>query len=211
MARNRKLKPKSPAEILAERAEIQAREKADAANPANWGVDHAALSRQPDVRVATSRARPGAVQAARRDDVFDRLLARAALSAKAHAAVRRLDADMTERRGEGRGQERGPKVDCQTSRDLVTQRTLDAGARVEGALALVGRRDAALLRELLEPRLVLAGDALDRWRAVVRLITGESRPEVQAGAVRAASENLAWAYAEVDRTKTRGGRAASPP
>lgn len=203
----RKPKPKSPAEILAERAarraETHAREKDEAARPETWGVDVEALQPQPDVRLKMSASRRDVVQSARRDDVFDRLLARGALSASAHAAVRRLDADLTERRGEGRSQERGPKVDCQTSHDLVTQRTLDAGARVERALGLVGRRDAALLQELLEPRLVLAGAPVERWREVVRLITGEGRPEVQAGAVRAASENLAWAYAEVDRARRR--------
>ncbi len=201
--------PKSPAEILAElaarRAEDRARDRADAARPETWGVNVEALAGQDDVRLVTQGARRGAVQSARRDDVFDRLLARGALSASAHAAVRRLDADMTERRGQGHAQERGPKVDCQTSRELVTQRTLDAGARVDRALGLVGRRDAALLRELLEPRLAPAGAALDRWRAVVRLITGEARPEVQAGAVRSAGENLAWAYAEVDRARKREG------
>jgi len=201
--------PKSPGEIVAElaarRAEARERDRAEAARPETWGVDVEALGRQDDVRLVMQGARRGAVQSARRDDVFDRLLARGALSASAHAAARRLDADMTERRGQGHAQERGPKVDCQTSRELVTQRTLDAGARVDRALGLVVRRDAALLRELLEPRLVLAGEALDRWRAVVRLITGEARPEVQAGAVRSAGENLAWAYAEVDRARKRGG------
>ena len=211
MSRKAKSKssPKSPGEILAEsagrRAEERARGRADAARPETWGVNVEALAGQDDVRLATQGARRAAVQSARRDDVFDRLLARGALSASAHAAVRRLDADMTERRGQGHAQERGPKVDCQTSRELVTQRTLDAGARVDRALGLVGRRDAALLRELLEPRLALAGAALDRWRIVVRLITGEARAEVQAGAVRSAGENLAWAYAEVDRARKRGG------
>ncbi len=204
-----KSSPRSPAEIVAEltakRAEARARARAEAERPETWGVNVEALKDQDDVRLVTQGARRGAVASARRDDVFDRLLSRGALSASAHAAVRRLDADMTERRGQGHAQERGPKVDCQTSRELVTQRTLDAGARVERSLDLVGRRDAALLRELLEPRLVLAGEALDRWRVVVRLITGEARPEVQAGAVRAAGENLAWAYAEVDRARKRGG------
>jgi len=197
----RQVKPKSPAEILAERAA----RRAEAARPETWGVNVEALAGQGDVRLLLQDEKRSVVQGARRDDVFDRLLARGALSASAHAAVRRLDADMTERRGEGHAQERGPKVDCQTTRDLVTLRTLDAGVRVDRALGLVGRRDAALLHELLEPRRVLADTALDRWRAVVRLITGEARPEVQAGAVRSAAENLAWAYAEVDRAKTRRG------
>ena len=149
-------RPRSPAQIVAElavrRAEARVRDRAKALRPETWGVDALTLSGQDDVRLERQGDRRGTVQAARRDDVFDRLLARGALSASAHAAVRRLDADMTERRGEGHAQERGPKVDCQTSRELVTQRTLDAGARVDRALGLVGRRDAALLQELLEPR-----------------------------------------------------------
>jgi hypothetical protein len=202
-------KPKSPADIAAalaaRRAETRARDRADAGRPETWGADTAALARQADVRLTGADGRRAGGQGTRRDDVFDRLQARGALSAGAHGAVRRLEADMTERRGQGHAQERGPKVDCQTSRELVTQRSLDAGDRVDRALGLVGRRDATLLRELLEPRHVLAGDGLDRWRSVVRVITGEARPEVQAGAVRGAAENLAWAYAELDRGRRRAG------
>ena len=87
-------------------------------------------------------------------DVFDRLLSRQALSPAAHQAIRRLEADMTERRGEGdRGE--SMKVDGSGSRELVTQRMVDAGARVEAAFSQVGLRDAKLLRELLQPRHVL--------------------------------------------------------
>ena len=181
-------------------AQRRADERESAKNPENWGADGKALARQPDVKVVAGAR--GRVQTARRDDVFDRLLARGALSQSAHQAIRRLDADMTERRGEGeRGS--GEKVDGGGARDLVTQRMLDAGDRVDGlergVLPRVGRRDAGLLREMLEPRRVITG-GLDRWRLVVATITGETNQHAQSAVLRAACDNLALAYQELDRT-----------
>ena len=141
----------------------------------------------------------GGQAAARRDDVFDRLLARQALSAAAHQAVRRLDADMTERRGDSSGDRKlGERTGGSGTRDLVTQRMIDAGDRIEAALALIGRRDAALLRELLEPRQVMVGEGVERWRQVVVVLTGETGKDAQAAVLRAACENLVLAYREVD-------------
>ena len=181
-------------------AQRRAEERIAARNPENWGADGKALARQPDVQVITGAR--GKVQTARRDDVFDRFLARGALSQHAHQAVRRLDADMTERRGEGeRGA--GEKVDGSGSRDLVTQRMLDAGDRVDEALRLIGRRDALVLHELLEPRQVLATNGVERWRMVVLMLTGEQRAEVQSGLIRNAAENLVLAFREMDNLPRR--------
>ena len=142
------------------------------------------------------------MQTAQRTDVFDRLLARQALSQTAHQAIRRLDADMTDRRGEGeRGA--GQKVDSSGSRDLVTQRMIDVGSRVEAVLELVGRRDRYLLHELLKPRQGLVGAGVERWRQVVVVMTGEQRPDVQAGVVRSACENLVLAFREIDQRPRR--------
>ena len=184
-------------------AQRRADDKIAARNPENWGADGKALARQPDVQVITGPR--GKVQTARRDDVFDRFLSRGALSQHAHQAIRRLDADMTERRGEGeRGA--GEKVDGSGARDLVTQRMIDAGDRIDGlengVLPRVGRRDAGLLREFLEPRRVITG-GLNRWRLVVATLTGETNEQAQGAALRASCDNLALAYQEIDRAPRR--------
>ena len=200
MSRRRKHQPITPEEAAMRAAQRRADERIAARNPENWGADGKALARQPDVQVITGPR--GKVQTARRDDVFDRFLARGAMSQPAHQAIRRLDADMTERRGEGeRGS--GEKVDGCGSRDLVTQRMLDAGARVDAALALIGRRDALVLHELLQPRQVLATNGMERWRMVVLMLTGEQRDEVQAGVIRSAAENLVLAYRDIDAAPRR--------
>lgn len=199
---------KSPAQIAAElerarerRAQEAAAARAAAKDPTKWGVNVEELQRQ-GVEV-TSSVRGGQA-AARRDDVFDRLLARQALSQAAHQAVRRLDADMTERRGDGASDRKlGERMGGTGTRDLVTQRMLDAGKRVDDALALIGRRDAALLRELLEPRQVMVDAGGERWRQVVVVLTGEQRQEVQAGVIRSACENLVLAYRDADNAPRR--------
>lgn len=205
--RRSKPKPMSPEEIAMRAAQRRAEEKIAMRNPENWGADGKALARQPDVRIVPGAR--GKVQTARRDDVFDRFLARGALSQHAHQAVRRLDADMTERRGEGeRGS--GEKVDGSGACDLVTQRMIDAGDRVDEALRLVGRRDALLLHELLEPRQVLATNGLERWRMVVVVMTGESGKDAQPAVIRSACENLVHAYREIDaRPRPRPAGAAN--
>lgn len=202
--KRRRTQPSAPRTIAAAAAAPTVRDR-DAEKKADrkmeWGVNVEELQRQ-GVEVTPSVR--GGQAAARRDDVFDRLLARQALSGAAHQAVRRLDADMTERRGDGSGDRKlGERMGAAGTRDLVTQRMIDAGDRVEAALALIGRRDAALLRELLEPRQVMVGEGVERWRQVVVIMAGETHQHAQGAVVRAASENLVLAYREVDNRPRR--------
>ena len=166
-----------------------------------WGIDVDELERQGVEVTASIR---GGHAAARRDDVFDRLLARQALSSAAHQAVRRLDADMTERRGDGASDRKlGERMGGSGTRDLVTQRMIDAAVRVDGVkdgvLPRVGLRDAALLRELLEPRQVMETADVERWRQVVAVVGGEARRDLQSKVVSDACEALVEAYREVDQ------------
>ena len=82
-------------------------------------------------------------RAARLDDVFHRLHARGALSNAALTAVRRLQTDLGERAGEG-AYGHGEKVDGRSSsRELITQRQLDADDRVDRAVTPIGLPAAA--------------------------------------------------------------------
>jgi hypothetical protein len=178
---SRKRKPKSPGEILAERAARRAH-------------DFEAVGLQPEAAsLATSRAvevrRAGRANAltARRLDAFDAL--RDGMAPGAYDAARRLEEDMRVRRGEV---ERGRsliRVDGRGEGPALLDRQLAAGRRVDAVLGRVGARDAWLLSELIYPPV-----ERESWRATVLHVSGETHPHAQAAAVRAACANLAAAY-----------------
>lgn len=175
----------------------------DPHDPEHWGADPKALRAQPEVVIVWEREprtnkRTGKVQAAQRQDVFHRLHARGALTAVQLTAVRRLEIDMAERRGEGDRPAPGMAVDCSGSRAAITDRQIAAGQRVDRSLALVGLRSAALLREMVEPTRIPV-DQPDRWRVVVSIMAGETRFDQQAATVREACDNLAYAHRTVDQ------------
>lgn len=89
--------------------------------------------------------------------------------------------------------------------DLVNCTMIDAGWRVEAALASVGPATAEVLRVLVTPA-VMCGSALV-WRAIVEQVTGETHGHAQAAVVRYACEDLRRAYARVDQNV----RSRSPP
>lgn len=187
----------------------------DPHDPEHWGADPKALRHQPGVNIVWEREprtnkRTGKVQAAQRQDVFHRLHARGALTDVQLTAVRRLETDMAERRGEGDRPAPGMAVDCSGSRAAITDRQIAAGDRIDGhaprgVLLRVGLRDAVLLREMLDPRRVMptSSDGLDgrpeRWRTVVTLVAGESRYDHQTTVLKGACDNLALAYREIDQ------------
>jgi hypothetical protein len=79
----------------------------------------------------------------------------------------------------------------------VNERRLRAGERIAKALALTGPASARLLSLLCE-----AGAALGQggdWRSLVERETGERLADAQGAVLRAACENLAAAYAILDR------------
>jgi hypothetical protein len=173
--------------------------RADDAHPDRWGVaaDQLALERHADV--AATRDARGRVAHAHRADVFERLHERGSLSDAQLAAVRRLERDMGVRQGSYGAPVNLLKVDSQGRPGGATERMLEAGERVEAALAASGPRSALLLRALLDAA-VLKGEAA-AWREAVRRETGEENPHGQAAAVRAACDNLQLAYQDLDRAR----------
>ena len=198
-------KPSDPATIARRTAERRRKDFAsvDLAPEAADLPQNAAVLVEPVTRADPGAGVKGNEKRAQRQDVFARLYARSALTTPQLDAVRRLERDMAERRGEGDGGGGGlgTRVDC--ARPIpVSDRSIAAAERVEAAFARIGRRDAELLTELLEPRRVLTTEA-ERWRVVVRLITGETHSHAQGAAIRAAADNLAQAYRECDHSPRR--------
>ena len=197
---------RTPAQIAAElerarerRAQEAAEQRSAAKDPKKWGIDMQELERQGVEVTASVR---GGQAAAHRKDIFSRMLDGRLLSVAAFDAIRRLEADTTERRPPSGGST-GERVSSSGAKDVLSQRMLEAGRRVDAALGLIGRRDAAFLRELLEPHQVELGPPAERWRQVVRVMLGETQANAQAAALRSAVENLAWAYRELDNMPRR--------
>jgi hypothetical protein len=177
----RKSKPKSPAEILAERSARRARDfEAVGLQPEAAGLPS---SRQVEVR----RAGRANALVARRLDAFDAL--RDGMDPGAYDAARRLEEDMRMRRGEVEKGRSLIRVDGRGDAPALLDRQLAAGRRVDAVLGRVGARDAWLLSELIYPPV-----ERESWRETVRQVAGETHPHGQAAAVRAACANLAAAY-----------------
>ncbi len=196
-------RPYNPAAAQAERlkrldkqAQADATERADAATPERWGVAADALTLPANAAVAAVRDGRGRVSYAHRTDVFERLHERGSLSDGQLTAVRRLEQDVGARAGLFRPPSDLVKVDAQARPGGATERMLEAGRRVDAALAAAGPRCALLLRALVEPG-VLAGRSL-AWREVVARETAETNPHAQAARVRTACDNLMLAYQALD-------------
>jgi hypothetical protein len=200
----RKRKPARPADPMAI-ARRRAAERLAERDPAAWGVNQGALELAANAAVTGRPDGAGRAPRLRRQDVFDSLLARGALSQGAHAAVRRLQDDIAvlHRTARGGGCGFTPRVDRSVDPEAFTDARRRAGARIEAVLALAGSASAALLAALCESDTVF-GRAAD-WRAVVAAHTAERLPDAQAAVLRAACENLAGAYAAVDRKGRKAG------
>ena len=184
MSRKRKLKPKSPAEVMAERLVRRARDFEAvglSASAAGLASNDAVEVRREDRRHA---------QGARRLDAFEAL--RDSLAPGAFDAARRLERDLTMRAGEHDRGRSMLRVDCDTGRDR-TDEMLSAGQRVETVLGRLGRRDGLLLVELIRPSPTVQLTC-PNWRAVVAQITGETNDRGQAAIVRNVCANLVEAY-----------------
>ena len=186
---------------LARLEQARAIDRADAAHPDRWGVATEALALPAHREVAAVRDGRGRVAHAHRSDVFERLHERGSLSDAQLAAVRRLEQDVGLRAGLFRPPADLVKVDAQARTEGATQRMLEAGRRVDAALAASGPRCALLLRALVEPG-VLRGASVD-WREVVARETGERNPHAQAARVRTACDNLMLAYQALDHARRR--------
>jgi hypothetical protein len=183
----------SPEAIAARKAA----ERERARDPAAWGLDRAAMALPANARVETRADVAGRAVRARRLDVFDALSGRGALSPAALTAVRRLQDDTALlHRAAGGVAAYAPRIDRSVPMDGPTDARLRAGERVQAALGRAGPVSARLIAALLEPAAL--GHGAD-WREVVARETGERLADAQAAALRAACENLAAAYADLDR------------
>lgn len=185
MSRRTKVKPKSPADIAAERLARRARDFA----AVNLPPEAAALAAHNDVEVV--HAERDKVDGARRVDAFHAL--RDGMQPGAYDAARRLEEDMHKRlghSGEGASMER---VDSGYNTPAHIIAMIFAGKVVDLIKARLPDRDVWLLSELIMPTMDRAG-----WRGVVAYITGEENPPVQGYIVRAACALLCEAYKEVD-------------
>ena len=184
---------------LDKQAQALAAQRIDAEHPERWGVEASSLALPSNHAVEAVRDSRGRVAHAHRTDVFERLHERGSLSDGQLAAVRRLEQDIGLRAGLFRPPADLVKVDAQARVEGATQRMLEAGRRVDAALAAAGPRCALLLRALVEPG-VLKGAAVD-WRAVVARETAETNPHAQAARVRTACDNLMLSYQATDHAR----------
>jgi hypothetical protein len=179
-------------------ARLRAAEREKARDPANWGLDREALRLAANTGVETRVDPAGRLMRARRQDVFDVFFTRGRLSQAALNAVRRLQADIALLHalagGVGVYAER---VDRSRADENLPDARNKAGRRVSAALSLAGPANARLLLALCEADAAL-GRATD-WRALVERETGERQADAQGAILRAAGENLAGAFAILDR------------
>jgi hypothetical protein len=179
-------------------ARRRAAEREAARDPNNWGLNQEALSLSAQADVATRADLAGRTVRARRQDLFDRLLARGRLSQGAFDAVRRLQDDLTVlHRAAGGVAAYAPRIDRGRAPDGNAEIRRRAGKRIEAVLSLAGPACGRLLLALVEPA-AARGCPAD-WRAVVEQATGERLADAQGAIVRLAGENLAGAYDLVDR------------
>jgi hypothetical protein len=187
----------APADPLA-MARLRAAERTQSREPANWGLDREALLLPANAEIETRADAAGRTVRACRLDVFDLLFTRGRLSQGALDAVRRLQADLASLHAQAGGVAAyAERIDRGRSDCSLDERRLRAGRRIATVLARTGQASARLLAALCE-----AGAALGQggdWRDLVQRETGERLADAQGAVLRAACENLAEAYAILDR------------
>jgi hypothetical protein len=180
MSRRRKT-AKTPKEIAAELEATRARKRV-----------LSDLQRQPDLMI---KATPNhEIISIQRLDVFSLFLQRRTITIEQFNAVRRLE----ERQAVAMGHEKRERptefVQAGTSTDQITGAMIDASAEVEDILKACGAVNARLLIALTAYQAAI----FTRWRDTVEKVTGETRPECQAAAIRSACANLAEAWMAFD-------------
>ncbi|WP_158918065.1 hypothetical protein [Caulobacter sp. S45] len=193
-------KPSSPEEIRLAAARRRADERVAANDPSNWTIANDTLALPSGDGITTNKPNKRAIYA-KRCDPFELLHRKGGLSEGQFQAANRLFKDWCDSMGI-RTEDARPTLEIidQAPRgpgDLVNARMLDAGARFEQVLSMIGRANAAVLRALVQP-LVMCGSALI-WRAEVQRITGEGDTHGQGTVVRQACENLRLAYSDIDQ------------
>lgn len=126
---------------------------------------------------------------ARRIDVFQLLHERGALPLESFNAVRDHEADMATAMGWNTPERRPDHIRASVEGapgQNVSQAMIEASRMVQWVEAMLTTRDASLLKALLHENDANCG----RWRGTVEGITGESRDEAHAVAIRAMCANL---------------------
>ncbi len=194
MGRRRRAPPADPLAIARRRAV----ERAQTREPANWGLDREALRLPINAGIESRADAAGRTVRARRLDVFDVLFTRGRLSQAALDAVRRLQTDMASLHAQAGGVTTyAERIDRSRSDCGLDERRLRAGRRIAKVLGLTGQASARLLAALCEAGAALGQDG--DWRDFVQRETGERLADAQSAVLRAACENLAEAYAILDR------------
>ena len=189
-------------QIALRRAAERERERLCDRDPEQWGVAAAGLLLPANEPVSINSDRAGRIVRARRQDIFDLLRGRGKLGAEAHDAIRRLQNDIAIlHRAVSSGGDYSPRVDRSRSSETFTDVRHRASLRVEAVLGLSGPANARLLGALCEADAALGPET--QWRTLVRRETGETLPDAQGAILRGACENLAGAYAIIDRARTR--------
>lgn len=197
----RRNKPKSPQQIAEDKARKRAEER-DRDKRLEYGIDNDAMTlpQNQGVVVVMDKRKAGAIQTAKRGDVFDRICNDAQLR-----AVRRLEADICEQMGHT--WRPGQRVTVDSSQfppgQNINQRQIDAGRRVREALDKCGARDGWLIQSLI---VGIAGKERSDWRGIVTYITGETNEQAQGARVRGAADNLSAAYSAIGCVQKETGR-----
>lgn len=207
MGKPRRSKPSSPADIQARAALARQEAARQRHTPGEWGVSPELLRLETanDVTIVQDKARRGQILRAQRSDAFTLLHTGGGLTDAQKGAADRYVREHVERIGvrTDDGPDPGVRIHQAGAAELVTQRMVDAGARIEAVNRAMGRADVQLLKALVGP--LVAGE-VRVWRVLVQGVTGETERHAQAAAVRRACENLALAWEEVDREERRNGR-----
>jgi len=196
----RRGRPYDPAEAARKRAEQEGRARANSAaqraDPAQWGVNRAAMQLVANEDVHAVDAERGKVARVRRFDVFALLHSRDALPSSHLAAVRRLQNAIAILHATG-GEVDYHRVDFGgVKANGLSGARLEAGAEAAAILAGCGERQGALLTALCVPE-VVEGRRVN-WRAVVERLAGEIDHRRQADTVRAVSAACCDAYVAWD-------------
>lgn len=186
-------KPTDPAEIARKNWEERQRQK----RLENWGVERAQLLLPSQKDVRSDDDAKGRVVRALRCDVFELLYRRGTtkehLNQAHYDAVRQFEADLAARyRLEGRIALDGLAVSTGGTPSAVTDRSVDAGKRVDKVLVILGRDRAKLLLALCAPT-TLRGE-LPNWRRALEAVAGVYHPLAQVSHVRQLCAAVADAY-----------------
>lgn len=142
--------------------------------------------------------RTGQLLSAYRSNVFKILLDAGSITQNHHNAATTLATDWAEWKGLA-GSERGPGG--QGSAELINDRMIVAGRRVERALASVGPCDRELLKSFMVA--TVEEDRPMAWRGIVQRVTGVTGRDQQSTAVVMALENLRRHYEDAQDVAPR--------